>query len=161
MTKEFILMIIMEVELLFLIVVQFLKMKKTYKKVKLEKQSVVDTLTSKKIEDDLVIEKDKDLVLIDTFMEYIKSFIEDYHRTKKLTYRKRQDINYETFKIVATISKYITLDYYYDLDDEEFTKLSDKELMKVLETSYNDYTHDNLESLNRIITIALRLRDDK
>ena len=33
--------------------------------------------------------------------------------------------------------------------------------MMLLESAYNDYTHENLDSLNSIFTAALRLRDDK
>ena len=34
-------------------------------------------------------------------------------------------------------------------------------MVMILESAYNDYTHDNLDSLNSIITAILRLRDDK
>lgn len=96
-------------------------------------------------------------------MEVIKNVLSDYNtsRRKDISLRTKQNLLYETFKVEPTISKYITLDYYYDLDDSEFTSLSDKDLMKMLESSYNDYTHDNLNSLNTIISVVLRLRDDK
>jgi hypothetical protein len=31
--------------------------------------------------------------------------------------------------------------------------------MELLESIYNDFTHDNLESFNSIVSVVLRLRD--
>ena len=158
---ELFLIVLLEVEAI-VVLVSLHKLLKSKKKVAIEKKTVTDTLMTKKIEDDLVIEKDRDLVLIDSYIEFIRKFIDDYNqsRPKKLTYRQRQTLNHETFKVLPTVSKYVDLDFYYDLDDKEFTSLTDKELMLMLESSYNDYTHDNLDSLNTIVNVSLRLRDD-
>lgn len=130
---------------------------------KKKREEAVKVLMNKKMEDDLVLEKDKDINDIDIYIAFIKTVLDNYNnsRSKKISYRTRQTLLIETFKILPTISKYITLDYYYNLDDKEWYNLTDRDMMMLLESSYNDYTHDNLDSLNSIITAVLRLRDDR
>ena len=67
----------------------------------------------------------------------------------------------KTIDIIPVASRHINLNYYYNLEDKEWYKLTDRDMMMLLESAYNDYTHENLDSLNSIFTAALRLRDDK
>lgn len=127
-----------------------------------KKEVIIKSLSTKQREDELVLEKDKDLTSLDEYTKYIKTIIDDYNksRSKRISLKTRKEALLETFKIVPIASKYITLNYYYNLEDKEFN-LNDKELMTMLETAYNDYNHDNLDSLNSIFTVVLRLRDEK
>lgn len=149
--------------LILIIVLVICIQTKIKRRIKFKEPNVINTIANKKLEDDLVIEKDRDLVLIDEYINFIKNILDKYNnsRNKRIAYRTRQEINFETFKIVPIVNKYITLAYYYNLDDKDWYQLTDTELMKMLEAAYNDYTHDNLDSLNSIISVALRLRDDK
>lgn len=124
---------------------------------------IIKNLANRQKEEDLVVEKDKDITDIDEYINYVKSFIDSYHksRSKKISYRTRQDLLFKTIQILPVVSKHITLNYYYNLEDKEWYKLTDRDMVMILESAYNDYTHDNLDSLNSIITAVLRLRDDK
>jgi len=130
---------------------------------KVKGDEILKSLANKQKEDALIVERDKDIVSLDEYISYIKDFLQKYHRSrnKKISYRTRQDLLLTTIKVLPVISKHIQLNYYYNLDDKEWYKLTDKDMISLLETAYNDYTHDNLDSLNTIISAALRLRDDK
>ena len=80
---------------------------------------------------------------------------------KKIALRTRQELLLKTIDIIPVASRHINLNYYYNLEDKEWYKLTDRDMMMLLESAYNDYTHENLDSLNSIFTAALRLRDDK
>lgn len=127
------------------------------------KEIVIKSLAAKQKEDDLIVEKDKDLTIIDEYIKEIKQFIDNFNKSKnkKIAYRTRQNLLIKTINIIPTLSKHITLNYYYNLDDKEWYKLTDRDMVMLLESAYNDYTHENLDSLNSIITAVLRLRDDK
>lgn len=138
--------------------------KPLYKKArKAKKEELLKSLVNKQKEDELVVEKDKDITIIDEYVKYIGKILERYNNPKnlKIAYRTRQELLYRTIKILPIIAKHITLNYYYNLDDKEWYRLTDRDMLMLLESSYNDYTHDNLDSLNSIITAVLRLRDDR
>lgn len=128
-----------------------------------KREEIIKSLAVKQKEDNLIIEKDKDITYIDEYIKYIKSVIDNYNnsRSKKIALRTRQDLLIKTIEIIPIASKHIDLNYYYNLDDNEWYKLTDRDMMLLLESSYNDYTHENLDSLNSIFSAALRLRDDK
>ena len=130
---------------------------------KAKKEDFLKSLVIKQKEDELVVEKDKDITMLDEYVNFIKSILENYasSRNKKISLRTRQELLIKTIEIIPIASRHITLSYYYNLDDKEWYKLTDRDMMMLLETAYNDYTHDNLDSLNSIFTAALRLRDDK
>jgi len=130
---------------------------------KTKKEEIIKNLAIKQREDELVVEKDKEITVIDEYIQYIKQFIDNYNksRSKRISLKSRQDLLINTINIIPIASKHITLNYYYNLDDKEWYKLTDKDMMILLESAYNDYTHENLDSLNSIFTAALRLRDDK
>lgn len=134
---------------------------KKFKKAK--KEDFLKSLVIKQKEDELIVEKDKDIATLDEYVNFIKSILENYalSRNKKISLRTRQEILIKTIEVIPIASRHITLSYYYNLDDKEWYKLTDRDMMMLLETAYNDYTHDNLDSLNSIFTAALRLRDDK
>ena len=101
--------------------------------------------------------------MIDEYVNYIKQMLENYNnsRNKKIALRTRQELLLKTIDIIPVASRHINLNYYYNLEDKEWYKLTDRDMMMLLESAYNDYTHENLDSLNSIFTAALRLRDDK
>lgn len=153
-----ILFVIVHVELLLE------KYKRVFKKFrKNKKDEIIKSLATRQKEDELVVEKDKDITMIDEYVNYIKQMLENYNnsRNKKIALRTRQELLLKTIDIIPVASRHINLNYYYNLEDKEWYKLTDRDMMMLLESAYNDYTHENLDSLNSIFTAALRLRDDK
>ena len=153
-----ILFVIVHVELLLE------KYKRVFKKFrKNKKDEIIKSLAIRQKEDELVVEKDKDITMIDEYVNYIKQTLENYNnsRSKKIALRTRQELLLKTIDIIPVASRHINLNYYYNLEDKEWYKLTDRDMMMLLESAYNDYTHENLDSLNSIFTAALRLRDDK
>lgn len=153
-----ILFVIVHVELLLE------KYKRVFKKFrKNKKDEIIKSLATRQKEDELVVEKDKDITMIDEYVNYIKQTLENYNnsRSKKIALRTRQELLLKTIDIIPVASRHINLNYYYNLEDKEWYKLTDRDMMMLLESAYNDYTHENLDSLNSIFTAALRLRDDK
>ena len=153
-----ILFVIVHVELLLE------KYKRVFKKFRKNKKAeIIKSLAIRQKEDELVVEKDKDITMIDEYVNYIKQMLENYNnsRNKKIALRTRQELLLKTIDIIPVASRHINLNYYYNLEDKEWYKLTDRDMMMLLESAYNDYTHENLDSLNSIFTAALRLRDDK
>lgn len=153
-----ILFVIVHVELLLE------KYKRVFKKFRKNKKAeIIKSLATRQKEDELVVEKDKDITMIDEYVNYIKQTLENYNnsRSKKIALRTRQELLLKTIDIIPVASRHINLNYYYNLEDKEWYKLTDRDMMMLLESAYNDYTHENLDSLNSIFTAALRLRDDK
>jgi len=151
----------------FLLVVYLLaqnKLKEVKARMNIKKEvEVVTTLAEKKLKDDIDLEKDKDLVLIDEYMKYLSSVIIKYNksRSKRVAYTTRQELLAKTVSIVPIFSKYINIDYFYDPGDVTYKDVTDRDLMMMLESTYNDFTHDNLESFNNILSVVMRIRDDK
>lgn len=140
------------------------KYKRVFKKFRKNKKAeIIKSLATRQKEDELVVEKDKDITMIDEYVNYIKQTLENYNnsRSKKIALRTRQELLLKTIDIIPVASRHINLNYYYNLEDKEWYKLTDRDMMMLLESAYNDYTHENLDSLNSIFTAALRLRDDK
>ena len=140
------------------------KYKRVFKKFRKNKKAeIIKSLVTRQKEDELVVEKDKDITMIDEYVNYIKQILENYNnsRSKKIALRTRQELLLKTIDIIPVASRHINLNYYYNLEDKEWYKLTDRDMMMLLESAYNDYTHENLDSLNSIFTAALRLRDDK
>ena len=153
-----ILFVIVHVELLLE------KYKRVFKKFRKNKKAeIIKSLATRQKEDELVVEKDKDITMIDEYVNYIKQLLENYNnsRNKKIALRTRQELLLKTIDIIPVASRHINLNYYYNLEDKEWYKLTDRDMMMLLESAYNDYTHENLDSLNSIFTAALRLRGDK
>ena len=153
-----ILFVIVHVELLLE------KYKRLFKKFRKNKKAeIIKSLAIRQKEDELVVEKDKDITMIDEYVNYIKQTLDNYNnsRSKKIALRTRQELLLKTIDIIPVASRHINLNYYYNLEDKEWYKLTDRDMMMLLESAYNDYTHENLDSLNSIFTAALRLRDDK
>ena len=153
-----ILFVIVHVELLL---EQYKRVFKKFRKNK--KAEIIKSLAIRQKEDELVVEKDKDITMIDEYVNYIKQTLENYNnsRSKKIALRTRQELLLKTIDIIPVASRHINLNYYYNLEDKEWYKLTDRDMMMLLESAYNDYTHENLDSVNSIFTAALRLRDDK
>ena len=157
------LIVITSVTLLLVLYLVFSKEIKDFKsnrKIKKE-VSAVTSLAEKKIKDDLDLERDKDLVLIDEYMSYISEVINKFNtsRSKKVSLNTRQILLSKTIQMIFIFDKYITIDFYYDPYDPTFKNLTDRELMELLESVYNDFTHNNLECFNNILSLVIRLRD--
>ena len=157
------LIVITSVTLLLVLYLVFSKEIKDFKsnrKIKKE-VSAVTSLAEKKIKDDLDLERDKDLVLIDEYMSYISEVINKFNtsRSKKVSLNTRQILLNKTVQMISIFDKYITIDFYYDPYDSTFNNLTDRELMELLESVYNDFTHNNLECFNNILSLVIRLRD--
>ena len=146
--------------IIYLLVQNKVKELRTRKNLNKEVEAVT-ALTEKKKKEDMELEYDKDLVAIDSYMDYVKSIIDKYNgsRNKRVARNTRQKLLSETLKIMPLFAKYITVDFYYDGENEVLSKITEKELMAMLESAYNDFTHDNLESFNNMITLILKLRD--
>ena len=84
------------VELFLIIYLVFSKEIKDIKsKMKIRKEvAAVTSLTEKKLKDDMSLEKDKDFVIIDDYMKYLKEVMEKYDksRSKKVAYATRQNL---------------------------------------------------------------------
>lgn len=143
--------------LLFKDNIKELKKKRSLKK----EVELVTTLTEKKKRDDIDLEKDKDLVTMDKYMEYINEVLTKYNksRSKIVAFKTKQQLLGNTISVLTTFSKYINIDFFYNPDDPLFKDLGTRDLMMILETAYKDYTHDNLECFNTILAVALKLRD--
>ena len=146
---------------LYLILEKKLHNHKINKKLK-EEREFTTTLQEKKLKDDIDLEKDRDLVLINDYMKDIKDILDKYNnsRSKKIAYATRQKLLYTTITMIPIFNKYIIIDFYYDPEDSYLKNMSDRDLMKMLESSYNDFTQDNLEGFNNILSIVLKLRDN-
>ena len=159
---EFILVLIIFVLVLYMLLqkrIMELKIKRGMKR----EADLVDTLKEQKLRDDLDLEKDRDLVLVDEYTIFISDVINKYNnsRSKRIAYKTRQALLYKTIEILPIFCKYIDVFYTYDPDVDPFEGKTDKEVMMALESAYNDFTHDNLESFNTILPIVVRLRDEK
>lgn len=148
--------------LIYILVQGKIKEIRSKKNIKKEVE-VVTTLTEKKLKDDIDLEKDKDLVLIDEYMKFLKAVIEKYNssRSKRIAYTTRQALLGRTVAIIPVFSKYISIDFFYDPEDATYKGVTDRDLMMMLESTYNDFTHDNLDCFNSILSVVMRLRDDK
>lgn len=155
------LLVITQLEVLSYICYKYYIEFKKHSKVK--KDDILKSLVTKQKEDELIVEKDKDITMIDEYIKYIKSVIDNYNnsRSKRISLKTRQTLLLNTINILPIASRHIQLSYYYNLDDKEWYKLTDRDMMMLLESAYNDYTHDNLDSLNSVFTASLRLRDDR
>ena len=153
--------ILILISVLYLIFEKKIHNHKVSKKIK-EEREFATTMQEKKLKDDIDLEKDRDLVLIDDYMKDVKDILDRYNnsRSKKIAYTTRQKLLYATITMIPVFNKYIIIDFYYDPDDSYLKNMSDRDLMKMLESSYNDFTHDNLEGFNSILSIVLKLRDN-
>ena len=156
------------IDILTLLLVIYMLVQNKIKEYKVKRSlkkevEVVTTLQEKKQKDDINLEKDKDLVIIDKYMKGISQVIEKYNasRNKKIAYSTRQSLLAKTVAIIPVFAKYITVDFYYNPDDPTFKGVTDRDLMMMMESIYNDFTHDNLGSFNNLLAVIMRLRDIK
>ena len=125
-----ILFVIVHVELLLE------KYKRVFKKFRKNKKAeIIKSLATRQKEDELVVEKDKDITMIDEYVNYIKQMLENYNnsRNKKIALRTRQELLLKTIDIIPVASRHINLNYYYNLEDKEWYKLTDRDMMMLYE----------------------------
>lgn len=126
-------------------------------------ENIVDVLTSIKREDDYVLDRERDDLALDEYLKDVKSIIDNYDksRSKMIAFRTRRALLYKTIMIIQVISKYTTIDVEYDIDSKILPKRSDKDIMRLLVESYNNFSKDAPETFNDLLLCALLLSDNK
>ena len=142
-------------------VLYFSEIKEFFSKRKLHKEvNPITTLTEIKLKDDVYLERDKNLVQIDTYIEYVSSVIDKFNnsRNKRVALATKKQLLESTIKIIPIFTKFIDVTGESNLD-VDLSKCDLRELMGLLESTYNDFTHDNLDCINNIIAIVIKIRD--
>ena len=144
------------VELVTIIIISRVKIDK-------KKENIVSVLTSIKKEDDFIIDREKDDILIDNYLYIVKDIISSYEksRSKVIAFRTRRKLLYYTIMIIPVISKYTQIDIDYDIASKILPKRADKDIMRLLVEAYNSFSKDALESFNDLLLCSLLLSDNK
>lgn len=144
------------VELVTIIIISRVKIDK-------KKENIVSVLTNIKKEDDFIIDREKDDILIDNYLSIVKDIISSYEksRSKVIAFRTRRKLLYYTIMIIPTISKYTQIDIDYDVASKILPKRADKDIMRLLVEAYNSFSKDALESFNDLLLCSLLLSDNK
>lgn len=144
------------VELVTIIIISRAKIDK-------KKENIVSVLTNIKKEDDFIIDREKDDILIDNYLSVVKDIISSYEksRSKVIAFRTRRKLLYYTIMIIPTISKYTQIDIDYDVASKILPKRADKDIMRLLVEAYNSFSKDALESFNDLLLCSLLLSDNK
>lgn len=144
------------VELVTIIIISRAKIDK-------KKENIVSVLTNIKKEDDFIIDREKDDILIDNYLYIVKDIISSYEksRSKVIAFRTRRKLLYYTIMIIPTISKYTQIDIDYDVASKILPKRADKDIMRLLVEAYNSFSKDALESFNDLLLCSLLLSDNK
>ena len=151
-----ILIAIILVELVTIIIISRAKIDK-------KKENIVSVLTNIKKEDDFIIDREKDDILIDNYLSIVKDIISSYEksRSKVIAFRTRRKLLYYTIMIIPVISKYTQIDIDYDVASKILPKRADKDIMRLLVEAYNSFSKDALESFNDLLLCSLLLSDNK
>lgn len=151
-----ILIAIILVELITIIIISRVKIDK-------KKENIVSVLTNIKKEDDFIIDREKDDILIDNYLSIVKDIISSYEksRSKVIAFRTRRKLLYYTIMIIPVISKYTQIDIDYDVASKILPKRADKDIMRLLVEAYNSFSKDALESFNDLLLCSLLLSDNK
>ena len=144
------------VELVTIIIISRAKIDK-------KKENIVSVLTNIKKEDDFIIDREKDDILIDNYLSIVKDIISSYEksRSKVIAFRTRRKLLYYTIMIIPIISKYTQIDIDYDVTSKILPKRTDKDIMRLLVEAYNSFSKDALESFNDLLLCSLLLSDNK
>lgn len=144
------------VELVTIIIISRAKIDK-------KKENIVSVLTNIKKEDDFIIDREKDDILIDNYLSIVKDIISSYEksRSKVIAFRTRRKLLYYTIMIIPIISKYTQIDIDYDVTSKILPKRTDKDIMRLLVGAYNSFSKDALESFNDLLLCSLLLSDNK
>ena len=144
------------VELVTIIIISRAKIDK-------KKENIVSVLTNIKKEDDFIIDREKDDILIDNYLSIVKDIISSYEksRSKVIAFRTRRKLLYYTIMIIPIISKYTQIDIEYDIASKILPKRTDKDIMRLLIEAYNSFSKDALESFNDLLLCSLLLSDNK
>lgn len=144
------------VELVTIIIISRVKIDK-------KKENIVSVLTNIKKEDDFIIDREKDDILIDNYLYIVKDIISSYEksRSKVIAFRTRRKLLYYTIMIIPVISKYTQIDIDYDIASKILPKRADKDIMRLLVEAYNSFSKDALESFNDLLLCSLLLSDNK
>lgn len=132
-------------------------------KIDKKKENIVSVLTNIKKEDDFIIDREKDDILIDNYLYIVKDIISSYEksRSKVIAFRTRRKLLYYTIMIIPVISKYTQIDIDYDIASKILPKRADKDIMRLLVEAYNSFSKDALESFNDLLLCSLLLSDNK
>ncbi len=124
---------------------------------KKKKSDVVSDLATELIkikkENDFGAVKEKDVILIDDYLNTVKEILSVYEssRNKIVSYRTRRKLLYNTILIIPIISKYTNIYFDYDTTSKILSKKSDKDIMTLLLEAYNSFSLDLIFSLNKIV----------
>ena len=144
------------VELVTIIIISRVKIDK-------KKENIVSVLANIKKEDDFIIDREKDDILIDNYLYIVKDIISSYEksRSKVIAFRTRRKLLYYTIMIIPVISKYTQIDIDYDVASKILPKRADKDIMRLLVEAYNSFSKDALESFNDLLLCSLLLSNNK
>lgn len=133
------------------------------KSVKTKTNSIVEELNKIKTEDNFVLDKEHDNILIAEYLKKINNVLKAYDssRSKMVSFRTRRLLLYETIMIIPIISKTLDISFEYDTTSKILSKKSDRDIMLLLKEAYNSYSNESPESFNDIILCTLLLSDNK
>ena len=134
---------------------------------KKKKSDVVSDLATELIkikkENDFGAVKEKDVILIDDYLNTVKEILSVYEssRNKIVSYRTRRKLLYNTILIIPIISKYTNIYFDYDTTSKILSKKSDKDIMTLLLEAYNSFSLEAPEAFNDLILASLLLSDNR
>ena len=133
------------------------------KSVKTKTNSIVEELNKIKTEDNFVLDKEHDNILIAEYLKKINNVLKAYDssRSKMVSFRTRRLLLYETIMIIPIISKTLDIHFEYDTTSKILSRKSDRDIMLLLKEAYNSYSLESQESFNDMILCALLLSDNK
>lgn len=125
--------------------------------------NIVEELTKIKTEDNFVLDKEHDDILINNYLSIINQVLKAYDssRSKMVSFRTRRLLLYETIMIIPIISKTLDISFEYDTTSKILSKKSDRDIMLLLKEAYNSYSLESQESFNDMILCVLLLSDNK
>lgn len=125
--------------------------------------NIVEELTKIKTEDNFVLDKEHDDILINNYLSIINQALKAYDssRSKMVSFRTRRLLLYETIMIIPIISKTLDISFEYDTTSKILSKKSDRDIMLLLKEAYNSYSLESQESFNDMILCVLLLSDNK
>lgn len=160
---EKVLFIINIVFLLIISIQAFIIYKLRTSRLERKSETIVEVLTSIKKEDDFVLDKERDSILIDEYLKEVKSLIDsfDKSRSKLVSFRTRRKFIYDTIMIIPVISKYMDLSIEYDTTSKLLSRKTDRDIMILLTEAYNSFSKEAPEAFNDILLCSLLLSDNK
>lgn len=126
-------------------------------------RDIVTELVKVKDRTDLDIDRERDNLMINNYMKFVKDVLNFYDnsRSKLVSYRTRRQMMYNLIMILPIISKYADISFEYDITSKVPSIPKDRDVMRLLKEAYNSYSEENPEAINDIILCTLWLSDNK